>query len=123
MICIPNVSCSQCCLVRAWRMYASLASPLAQKQGPAFLLLSGRAHTSITLTATMRLALRASGHPNPLAVPLHSVRRGTAQACANAGDEEAVIAEAGGWRSSSMYNYVPKKILTAVPLTLSSLFG
>ena len=120
-IVLPEIPMSSCCPVRAWRKYKRVTS--IADSDPAFLMLNGNALSINTLTAAIRLALTYNHHPSPSDVTLHSLRRGAAQSCARAGADVNQVAESGGWRSSAVFTYVPKRLFTAAPLTLSSLFA
>lgn len=120
-VALPRIPGSNCCPVKAWRRYRQHTR--LQRDRPALLMPCGSPLTAPTLTAAMRLALSASGHPAPHSITLHSLRRGGAQACARAGATIQQVQELGAWRSSAVHSYVPKRDFGAASLALSSLFG
>ena len=118
---LPKIPGSECCPLRAWLRYRRTTHTRSDQ--PALVLPSGLPLTAPTLTAALRLALSATGHPAPYSITLHSLRRGGAQACAQAGASVDQVKELGAWRSSTVHVYVHKREFGAASLALSSLFG
>lgn len=120
-ILVPASPHSQYCPLQAWQAYISYQHP--HPLGPAFLVRGGAPLLPAALLGALKMALAATGVTNPAAYTLHSLRRGGAQACAQAGGSLKDIMEMGSWTSSAVHTYVPRDRIQAGPRTLSTLLG
>jgi len=120
-ILVPYATDPRFCPVRAWKKYLKVASP--PPEGPAFILRSGDPLTTKTLTNAIRLAIRASGLPGADSFTLHSLRRGGAQACAQAGASLPQIQALGTWSGPAVHTYVPRTLIKQAPAALVKLFA
>lgn len=94
------------CPLQAWFDYIKWGNPCPL--GPAFVLPSGVPLTPPPVVATIQAALKHSGHPDPLSVSFHSLRRGAARAAAAAGVDHTHIMSHRLWASKSgLAAYLP----------------
>ena len=121
IVCIPEVTDKRYCPVLAWKTYFSTAP---KNPGyPAFWTRQGKPLTASLWLAVMRYALKQNCIGSSEEYTLHSLRRGGAQACEKRGTDPSLVKEAGRWKSNSVYEYIPKRVLRAVPAALASFFG
>ena len=121
VICIPNIPNSTYCPVQAWESYYKIAPK--NPKSPAFWTTKGKPLTAQVWLGALRFALIKLKYAHPNAYTLHSLRRGSAQSCIWYGLNEKSVKEAGRWKSAAMYNYIPRKKITAVPAALATIFG
>ena len=118
---IPPLRKSEYCPVNAWKRY--VVEHPSPPHLPAFCDSNGRPISASVWLAVLRYAMSQSKYCNVEEYTLHSLRRGGAQACAEAGIEIGHIREAGRWRSNAISAYLPKKYVKTVPAALSKLLG
>lgn len=96
---IPATLDDPYCPVSAWRKYSGLIRPWAL--GPAFIQANRLPLTTRQLVVVMRLALQRHTDISAPKVSMHSLRRGAAQAAADAGLPLAEIKDRGTWKSNA----------------------
>ena len=121
IVIIPRSRRPKYCPVHAWEKYYELAPKGPDL--PAFWMKGGIPLCATYWLKMLRYALRKSNNPTPYAYTLHSLRRGSAQACIMEGMPASKVKEAGRWSSDAMYSYVPRAMVKAVPAALSKIFG
>ena len=121
VMCIPKVENTRYCPVLAWKDYFKRAPK--NPSSPAFWTPQGQPLTASLWLAALRYALKKTSVECPEVYTLHSLRRGGAQACEKRGTEPALVKEAGRWKSNSVYEYIPKRVIRAVPAALAKCFG
>ena len=120
-ILIPRIQGSRYCPVAAWER--NERAILLSSTDPAFVSPHGALVTPYLLTQVLRVALKGSAHKDPSLLTLHGMRRGAAQAAIRAGATLQQVMALGTWLSSSVFNYVPKPMITKASIALSKLFG
>ena len=121
VICIPAIPGSACCPVQAWYQYRIMAP--SDPDLPVFWINHRTPLDAKIWVGAMRYALTKLKYTNPHAFSLHSLRRGAASTCILKGMEASHIKEAGRWKSSAVYSYIPKKMVKTVPAALTTFFG
>lgn len=102
----PNSS-PVCCPVQAWLNYKQKINPCPI--GPAFVTDAGCPLTTAPVVLAIRLALSASGHPDPSVFSFHSLRRGGAHTAASQGATSDQLMSHGLWKSrSGLASNLPK---------------
>lgn len=96
------VSNTQRCPVTAWYRYLKCSNP--DVNGPAFMINHVTPLTARPLVNFVRIALQAAGDPMYLRFTLHSLRRGAAQAAAQAGADRQSLKQHGTWATDSGLN-------------------
>ena len=76
-----------------------------------------------TWIGAVRYALNKLNYKNPSAFSLHILMRGAASTCILKGMGVSHVKEAGRWKSTAVYNYIPKKLVKIVPAALTTFFG
>ena len=109
------------CPVTAYNLMTLIcpAGPCA----PAFHTPTGIPVTTQSLQKALRDGLTAIGLPNSKEFSLHSLRRGASQIMACSGVSVYDVKLHGTWTSDSVYKYTPRQLYSAVPSTMSAVFG
>lgn len=106
------------CPVEAWTCHINLVPRLPQ--APAFLSVSGQPINSHYLLKIIRSVLQSISSPNAMSFTLHSMRRSGSRQAARGGAPVEDVMSHGTWSSSSVFSYVPRRLFSSVPKTISS---